>query len=583
MTHSSRHFPPVAVHNSYHLSRNDAHGIAAASPASRRERQERSHPIQYRDFQNGSGPAGGHGHSDSNHQGVGASAGISHPDRRMTKVTARIPPHDESQNSESFGRENSNVSCIQHGFHGSSSEQWRRRKNHMCRYTPSAARRQEQRRTKQEQRAESQKLKSECMECKTKDDTIQKLKISTSTLTASFEDEKFQQQKSMNTKEQLKKQVDELAKDCALKEKQLAHKELALVRDEVSISQKSDISPLTGIFPGDQIPESDVEADLTRLLSECKQKDKEIQALREGIDPDRRELDTAELLDTPQRAPAEAPDEIDPTRKKIQDLKNEIVRLKNQLTSSRSSDSAILHQGREASSQLASKSEKIQQLHHQLHTLRKKHEDNMQEQKQKKESLEEDLAAEVSNISSLKQERNRLSHKFDHLRTQIRAIYDEVRKHDEHMVPLQYLFDEDVGKVYPTQVYSEFRVVRLVQCLILQFQKEVEETTLEMKTKEREVAEMRLQMARTKAEIEWHETYFGMNEQERAQRDQYLKSIVQDITPSVAENSNEESVFKSRGGSIEGRKVSLSGEKQSTHPSRDRESKHRRDHGKKEK
>ena len=205
VTHSSRHFPPVAVHKSYHLSRNDAHGIAAASPASRRERQERSHPIQYRDFQNGSGPAGGHGHSDSNHQGVGASAGISHPDRRMTKVTARIPPHDESQNSESFGRENSNVSSIQHGFHGSSSEQWRRRKNHMCRYTPSAARRQEQRRTKQEQYAESQKLKSECMECKTKDDTIQKLRIDTSTVTASWEDENFQQKKSIKTQEQPQK------------------------------------------------------------------------------------------------------------------------------------------------------------------------------------------------------------------------------------------------------------------------------------------------------------------------------------------------------------------------------------------
>ena len=322
---------------------------------------------------------------------------------------------------------------------------------------------------------------------------------------------------------------------------------------------------------------------MTRLLSECNKKDEEIQALREGIDSDRREPDTAEHLDTSQRAPAEDPDEIDAMRKKIQDLRSEIVGLNNQLTSSRSSDSAILHQGREASLQLASKSEKIQQLHHQLHTLRKKHEDNMQEQKQKKESFEDDRAAEVSNISSLKQERNRRSHKFDHLRTQIRAIYDEVRKHDKHMVPLQYTIGEDVGNVYPTQVYNEFRVKRLVQCLIVQFQKEVEETTLEMKTKEREVAEMGLQMARTTAEIEWHETYFGMNEQERAQRDQYLKSIVQDITPSVAENSNEESVFKSRGGSIEGRKVSLSGEKQSTHPSRDRESKHRRDHGKKEK
>ena len=47
--------------------------------------------------------------------------------------------------------------------------------------------------------------------------------------------------------EQLKKQVDELAKDCALKEKELAHKkELARLRDEDSIAQKSDISPLTG-------------------------------------------------------------------------------------------------------------------------------------------------------------------------------------------------------------------------------------------------------------------------------------------------------------------------------------------------
>ena len=169
----------------YRLSRNDAHGIAAASPALRRKRQERSHPIQYSNFQHDSGSAGGHGHSDSNHQGVGASAGIPHPDRRMTKVRARIPPHEDSQNSEPSRRENGNVSSIQPGFHSSYSEQRRRHKNHVCRYTPSNARRREQRRTKQEQYAESQKLKSECMECKTKDDTIQKLKIDTSTVTAS--------------------------------------------------------------------------------------------------------------------------------------------------------------------------------------------------------------------------------------------------------------------------------------------------------------------------------------------------------------------------------------------------------------
>ena len=169
----------------YRLSRNDAHGIAAASPALRRERQERSHPIQYSNFQHDSGPAGGHGHSDSNHQGVGASAGIPHPDRRMTKVTARIPPHEDSQNSEPIGRENRNVSGIQPGFHISSWEQRRRHKNHLHRSTPSNARRWEQRRTKQGQYTESQKLKSECMECKTKDETIQKLEQDNSTVTAS--------------------------------------------------------------------------------------------------------------------------------------------------------------------------------------------------------------------------------------------------------------------------------------------------------------------------------------------------------------------------------------------------------------
>ena len=355
------------------------------------------------------------------------------------------------------------------------------------------------------------------MECKIKDDTIEKLQQNKITMNASWEDEKFQQEKSILAQEQLKEMVDELAKDCALKEKELAHKkELSRLRDEDSIAQKSDISPLKGtadLFPGGPIPKSNLEAELTRLQSECNKKDEEIQALREGIDSDRREPDTAELLDTSQRAPAEAPDEIDAMRKKIQDLRNEIVGLNNQVTSSRSSDSALPHQGREASSQLASKSEKIQQLHHQLHTLRKEHEDNMRGKNQEKESLEEDLAAEVSNISSLKQERKRLSHESDHLRTQIKAIYDEVRKHDKHVFPFQYIFDE-VGRAFPTQVYSEYWVVRLVECLILQFQKEVEAKTSEMKTKKREVAEMRLQMARTKQKLNgMKHTLASMNRQ----------------------------------------------------------------------
>ena len=89
-------------------------------------------------------------------------------------------------------------------------------------------------------------------------------------------------------------------------------------------------------------------------------------------------------------------------------------------------------------------------------------------------------------------------------------------------------------------------------------------------------------MEKTKAELEWHETYFGINEDERAGRDEFVKSRVQDIS-SGAEGSDEEIVFSSRGGYIKGSQVSLSGEKYDTNPSRDKESKCRRDQGEKEK
>ena len=118
--------------------------------------------------------------------------------------------------------------------------------------------------------------------------------------------------------------------------------------------------------------------------------------------------------------------------------------------------------------------------------------------------------------------------------------------------------------------------------VILQFQTEVEATKLEMKTKERKMARMCLQMENTKAELEWHETYFGLNEQEKARRDEFVDSCVEDI-PSRAEGSDEETVFSSREGSNKGSQVSLSGEKHDISPSRDRESKRRRDQGEKEK
>ena len=89
-------------------------------------------------------------------------------------------------------------------------------------------------------------------------------------------------------------------------------------------------------------------------------------------------------------------------------------------------------------------------------------------------------------------------------------------------------------------------------------------------------------MKKTKAELEWHETYFSINEQEKAQRDEFVDSRLED-TSGESDGSDEETVFSSRGGSIEGSQVSLSGKKLNTHPSRDREMKHRRDQGEKEK
>ena len=148
-----------------------------------------------------------------------------------------------------------------------------------------------------------------------------------------------------------------MAKDCAAKEKELMH-----LKDRDMVSPNSDISEITGadLFDEIDIPDTDVVAELTKVRSEFEKKDEEIQALREEMDSGRTEPETAEHSDTSQRDLAEAPDEIDATRKKIQDLTSEIVGLNNQLDSLRSSDSALQHQGGEAASQLASRIKEVQ-------------------------------------------------------------------------------------------------------------------------------------------------------------------------------------------------------------------------------
>ena len=130
-----------------HLSTHDTQGSAAASPALSRQirallNQEPSQPSQPRNSQHGSGPTGDHGHS--NHRGIGASAGIPyhehHPlPRRITEVTERTPPHEDSRKSEALGRENKNVSSIQLGCHSSNLEEKRKFKNQLKKCTLDAA------------------------------------------------------------------------------------------------------------------------------------------------------------------------------------------------------------------------------------------------------------------------------------------------------------------------------------------------------------------------------------------------------------------------------------------------------------
>ena len=103
-----------------------------------------------------------------------------------------------------------------------------------------------------------------------------------------------------------------------------------------------------------------------------------------------------------------------------------------------------------------------------------------------------------------------------------------------------------------------------------------------MEKMEKKMARMHSHIKKAKKEIEWHERYFQLNEDERTQRDEFVESCLQE-TISGAEDSDTETVVSSRGGSIEGRQLSLSGEKHDTHPSEDREYKCRRDQGEKEK
>ena len=189
---------------------------------------------------------------------------------------------------------------------------------------------------------------------------------------------------------------------------------------------------------------------------------------------------------------------------------------------------------------------------------------------------------ETSKVCQLRQNRMREAEKVDNIQAQFKAIFDEVIQHDRDM-SLSGLKDlnERMRGTFPAHIYKEYNTTRLVKRVILQYQREVEAKTWEMDKRKKKVAKMRQQMGRTRAEIKWHESHFHIDHQTRARLEQYVEGLLLDIT-SGDEVSDEESAFSSRGGSIEGSQVSLSGEEQTTYPSRHREFKHRREQGEKE-
>ena len=186
------------------------------------------------------------------------------------------------------------------------------------------------------------------------------------------------------------------------------------------------------------------------------------------MNSDRTEPEAAEHSGTSQRDLSKIQDEIDTMTKNIQDLTSEIDGLNNQLDLLRSSDSAPQHQGGEAASELASKSEEVQQLQGQLQTLREEHKEKLDSVKCDMTTANFDLRHAESTVHNLnKEKRIHMKKSAYHVR-HIEAIFDEARRHDK-------------DGTYPnTYFLSEDWVVDLVSSILLKFQTEVQSTTLDM-------------------------------------------------------------------------------------------------------
>ena len=192
-----------------HLSTHDTQGSAAASPALSRQirallNQEPSQPSQPRNSQHGSGPTGGHGHS--NHRGIGASAGIPYHEHRplpgrMTEVMETTVLHDYGRNQEEM----------------------RRRRNHQRRSTPAAERRRQQRRGKQQEYAMSQKDQHDCNHCERKKETIETLREQNKNIFAGMTLAKYKKDKILLQEKQQRAQLEQLFHKMECFNKELMH------------------------------------------------------------------------------------------------------------------------------------------------------------------------------------------------------------------------------------------------------------------------------------------------------------------------------------------------------------------------
>ena len=101
------------------------------------------------------------------------------------------------------------------------------------------------------------------------------------------------------------------------------------------------------------------------------------------------------------------------------------------------------------------------------------------------------------------------------------------------------------------------------------YQTELDSKKAEMKKLQKTLSEMHWNRTRLKAALKWHNREHELSEEDRGQRNAYVKTALAQISR-MEEDCNAVTVGSSRGGSFEGSQVSLSGEKHGTYPREDR-------------